>query len=405
MNIKKINSIVDGDLYNYQKINIKSFKIDSRKIGKNDCFISLTDEYIDDAIKRGAKLIISESMLDIDIPYIKVKDIYEVLFKISKYYVTKSNVPIIAITGSNGKTTTKELIYDVLSTKYKVLKNEKNFNNHMGVPLTLFNLNNSYDYCVLEFGMNHLGEIKRLKELTDPELSIITNIGTSHIGNLGSIRKICKAKCEIINKKLIVNDSKYLKKLDAIRVSINDITNLECNLEGSRFNIVINNKEYHIDFKVPGKHLITNILIAIKVGLMYGVEEDLIVNAINNYKGIDNRMEIIKKEYIIINDCYNSSYESLMGAIELMSSCDKKFYILGDILELGKYSKKIHKKIIKNLDGTILTVGEYMKAGIHFKDTDELINYLDRFDLNGATILVKASHKLEFNKITDYLRK
>lgn len=416
MRIKKLLEITNGTIYNYKKININKFKIDSREISINDCFIALDgktsgNNYIKDAIKNKASLIITNTDIDDNIPYIKVENTYDTLFDIAKYYLNKYNKPVIAITGSNGKTTTKELIYEILSKKYNVLKNYKNYNNHIGVPLTLFNLNKNTDLILLEFGMNHKGEIARLKALTNPELSIITSVGTAHIGNLGSLKNISRAKLEIKNKELLVNkDSKYLSKYDG--VSIKDVYNIKSTIEYTTFNIKIDNKEYLIKFNIPGIHLITNVLLSIKVGLMYNIDIIDIIESINNFKNIDKRMNIIKKNYILINDCYNSSLESLEGSINLIKNYkNKKLLILGDIKELGKYSGKIHKQINKRLkkvkNATILSVGEETKVfkGIHFNNNNEIIDYLKKINLDNYLILVKGSRLMKLEEISDYLIK
>lgn len=422
MNIKEINKIINGQIYNFKDVDINKIKIDSRLIEENDLFISLTDEYIEDAINNGASVIISNNEINVDIPYIRVEDVYQVLILLGKNIRKKYNIPFIAITGSNGKTTTKELVADILSRKYTVLKNEKNYNNHIGVPLTLFNLDSTYDICVLELGMNHLKEIEILSNIIVPDVSVITNIGSAHIGNLGSYKNIYKAKLEIIKsmKKgtLIVNkDSKYLNKiktsLNTIKIGLKDIYDIKLEQNRSLFKKTINNCEYQFVFNVPGKHLLTNVLIAIEIGLLYDVEIFDIQEAIENFKMIDNRLNLISKEnFILLNDCYNSSYESLLGSLEVLKLYDSnKILILGDILELGHYSKKIHLKIkrqlkkIKNI--TILCVGEFtkyvkLKNSIHFNNIIELINFLDKFDYDNNIILIKGSRMMKLEYVKDY---
>lgn len=422
MNIKEINKIINGQIYNFKDVDINKIKIDSRLIEENDLFISLTDEYIEDAINNGASVIISNNEINVDIPYIRVEDVYQVLILLGKNIRKKYNIPFIAITGSNGKTTTKELVADILSRKYTVLKNEKNYNNHIGVPLTLFNLDSIYDICVLELGMNHLKEIEILSNIIVPDVSVITNIGSAHIGNLGSYKNIYKAKLEIIKsmKKgtLIVNkDSKYLNKiktsLNTIKIGLKDIYDIKLEQNRSLFKKTINNCEYQFVFNVPGKHLLTNVLIAIEIGLLYDVEIFDIQEAIENFKMIDNRLNLISKEnFILLNDCYNSSYESLLGSLEVLKHYDSnKILILGDILELGHYSKKIHLKIkrqlkkIKNI--TILCVGEFtkyvkLKNSIHFNNIIELINFLDKFDYDNNIILIKGSRMMKLEYVKDY---
>ena len=216
MLISEIVNIVNGTVErNYKDSKIKKIRINSREVKKDDIFICLKgkykngNDYILESIKNKAKAIITdEDVKSNDIVVIKVKDTYDSLFKLSKHILNTNPLNIIAVTGSIGKTTTKNLIYEILSKKYKVLKSEKNYNNHIGIPLTIFNLDKTYDFLVVELGMNHKGEISKLSKLLNPDIGIITNISSSHIGNLGSIKNILKAKLEILdglnNKRLIV---------------------------------------------------------------------------------------------------------------------------------------------------------------------------------------------------------
>lgn len=225
MNIDILLKITGGELLNKKtdkKIN--NIQIDSRKVSKNDLFIAIKGndknghDYIKEAInKKPTCIMVCENIkVKTKIPIIKVLDTKEALMQLGSYFRSKYDIPVIAVTGSVGKTTTKELISLILSKKYKVLKSDKNYNNHIGLPLTLFKLNKEYDICVFEIGMNHQGEISNLSKMCQPNIGVITNIGTSHIGNLGSQENIFKAKMEILDGMndglLIVNGKdKYLK--------------------------------------------------------------------------------------------------------------------------------------------------------------------------------------------------
>ena len=206
MNLLKLIKLVNGELLNIADLNkkINLFKLDSRTINKDDVFITINTGYlyIEDAIKNGAVAIITDKDIKFktDVCIIKVDDMKFTLLKLISYIRSRySYIPLIAITGSVGKTTTKELVYDILSKDYKVLKNDGNKNNYIGIAETIFNLDNSYDIIVLEVGMNHLGEIEEVSDSISPNISAITNIGTSHIGNLGSVKNILKAKLEIVS--------------------------------------------------------------------------------------------------------------------------------------------------------------------------------------------------------------
>lgn len=407
-----------------------NYKIDSRKITKGDCFIAINSgiNYIEDAIINGAILIICQSHnKNNSVNTIIVNDTKEALTKLShevrKKYI---NVPLIAITGSVGKTTTKELISAILEYKYKVLKSIGNKNNLIGVPETLINLNNNYNMCVLELGMNHLGEISKLSKLVLPDLSVITNIGTSHIGYLKSKRNILKAKSEILDGMksgtLYINgDDKYLNKIkysNIKKVGINPkndliASNIMTTKEHLYFNIRLNNRIYNVKFNIPNKSLISNILLAIKIGLDYDIDIENIIDIITSYKPLNHRNNIIRLSNItIIDDCYNSSLESLVGSLDMIKMYDEeKIIIIGDILELGKYSKKIHKKIgniLSKIDGEIILVGEEVKYAynnkfILFENNNQVINLLDKLDLNNKLIYLKGSRRMKLEEIKNYI--
>ena len=226
MRIKDILKVTEGKLTNLTRLNkeINSLKLDSRKVETNDVFICINSgvNYIEDAIKNGAICIISEEEIHYktNIGIIKVDNIKNTLLKLGAYVRQKYKyIPLIAITGSVGKTTTKELIYNILSKEFAVLKSDGNKNNYIGVTETIFNLNSKYDICILELGMNHFNEIEELSLMVKPDISIITNIGTSHIGNLGSKKNILKAKLEILKGMddgylIIPNTDKLLRKIN-----------------------------------------------------------------------------------------------------------------------------------------------------------------------------------------------
>lgn len=404
---------------------INKIEFDSRNIQKNDIFIAIKgnnydgNDFIAEAIKKGAIYCITDKDIN-NKKCIKVLDIKKLIFDLTNYIRCKYNIPLIAITGSNGKTTTKELIYQILKSKYNILKSEGNNNNIYGVSKTLFNLDEKYDLILLELGSNHSGEISYLSKMCNPTYSIITNIGTSHIGNFKSRKNIFKEKISILDgmkeKKLIVNgDDKYLKKLNYYKCGINYGNNLVAyNLRSDynklNFNIHIDS-EYEVEFNYPIMHFINDILLAIKTALDFNIDMKDIVEGIKNFNNIDMRMNIIKtSKYVIINDCYNSSFESLKGGINYLKTLSgNKIIILGDILELGSYSKKIHKKVNRYLrpvkDSLVLTKGEYTKYinGIHFKNNADIIEYLKGMDLKGKYIYVKGSRKMKLEEIVKYL--
>lgn len=400
MKLSEINNILKGKIN--KDVSFNKIKMNSKDITTNDVFLAINKghNYINEAINNGAVGIISE--YDLDYPSIKVDNSILALGKIANYIRNLYDIPLIAITGSVGKTTTKELIYSVLSKKYKVLKSEKNKNNNIGCPLTLLNLDETYDIIVLEFGMNHFNEISYLSKICNPDYAIITNIGTAHIGNLGSKKNILKAKLEILdgmsNKNIIVNNKdRYLKKIrNAIKV------------DEKRLNVIYKNEnEFIIDnviFNYKYKHILPDIFIAIKVGLLFDINLELISEAISEFEPIDGRLNIINREYKIIDDSYNSSYESLIEGLKSLDN-NFKYIVLADMLELGKFSIKYHKKVNKYLkkikNKKVLLIGNYTKYidGIHFENLDELILFLKSNIKKCDTVYIKGSRKFNLDII------
>ncbi len=435
MEFEYICSLVKGKFLSKEnsKVLKGKFKVNSKLISKGDCFIAINSgyKYIDDAIERGAKLVITnKDIIKSDVSIIKVKDIIEAIgilgLEIRERNIEKS---VVAITGSVGKTTTKELVSLILENKYKVLKTEGNMNNEIGVPVTLFNLDDTYEICVLELGMNHLKEISYLSKIIKPNDGVITNVGTSHIGYLKSKRNILKAKSEILdgmeNGVLFINgDDKYLNKINyknKYRVGLennNDLvaTNIITTQKKLYFNIKYKEKTYNVVFNVPNKALIINILLAIAIGIKYEININDIINSVGSYIPEKHRNNVLKlsNNITLIDDCYNCSYESFVAGIEQLKQYNQdKLIIFGDILELGGYSKKIHKKIgkiLKTKKYSSYLVGKETKYSsnpysLNFKNNQELIKYLDTIELNNIVIYLKASHGMMFEEIRDYITK
>ena len=426
MNLSKLAEITNGKIYNNQNINIKNIKIDSNQITEGDLFIAIIGQskdghdYIESAIKNGASAVITSKEIPNQIPYIKVADTTIALGQIASYIKEVSHTKLIAITGSTGKTTTKELVYSLLKNKYSVLKTDKNQNNHIGVPLTLLKIKNE-DFCIVEMGMNHLGEISYLSKLAKPDLAVITNIGSSHIGNLGSKENILKAKLEIkdgLKGDLIVSgDDSYLNKISAIKVGFNDgndfkAYNLETNLMRSSFWINYQNEEYQIKVNLPA-HLIDDVLISIYIALKYEINNQDIITTLENFQNIGMRLTVKKiNTNTIISDCYNSSFESLTGDLTmLIPNKQKKLLILGDIAEAGKFSKTFHenlKPFIEKLQNyeLILIGPEMMNLQInkakHFKNYKEALIYLKNKEIKNTLILIKGSRIMKLENISDF---
>lgn len=412
MNIKEVLKLLNCNKESDFIIN--KFETNSKNVCLGDVFIAIGKghNYINEAIENGALAVITEDKKCYDCLTINVESTISALGKIASYIRNLYNIPLIAITGSCGKTTTKELISAILSSKYKVLKSLKNKNNHIGMPLTLLNLNNSYNFIVVEMGMNNKGEISYLSKIAKPDYGIITNIGSAHIGKLGGVKNIFKAKMEILdgmdNGKLIVNKTdKYLKRIkykNCIKVNskLLNVYNIKYYFDRTEFDI----DNVHFIFNVPGESVLNDLFIAIKIGIMFNISLEEISKIVNNFKNIEGRLNIIKKDYTIIDDSYNSSYEALINSLELLKKKEEdKIIILGDMLELGKYSKKYHKKVNKTLkkikNKEVLLIGNYTKyiKGKHFNDINSIINYLNNKLNEGMILYLKGSRAMNLDKI------
>ncbi len=419
---------------------------DTRTIKKGETYLGLKGEVYDgnlfyeQALMNGAKTcILSNILIDnniinkYDCNIILVNDTLEFLLELARIKRNSLNIPIIAVTGSVGKTSTKNIISDILKTKYKVLKTSGNLNTNIGLALTLLSLKNE-EIIVLEMGMSKFGEISELTNIAKPTVGVITNIGSSHIGNLGSRENILKAKLEILeglNGPLIINNDNDLlhswyqknkEKYSIITYGIDEksdyqASNLTYDMMGSHFNL---DKE-NVNINVLGKHFIYNALVAFTIGDLFNIKHEDIIKSLQNLTLEDNRMQIIKREnYTIINDTYNASYDSVYYALDILGKFkDKKIAILGDILELGDFGEEIHRKIGKlivnnNIDYLItvgslanyinkeaITNGFNKNNSINFKTNKETIKHIKSLNLANSTILIKASHGMNFKEIVD----
>ena len=429
-----------------------NFCKDTRIIKENDVYIGIKGEnfdgnkFYDKAFDNGASICILDNIEDIDInkykdkTIIKVEDSIIALGKIAAYKRSLYNIPVIAITGSVGKTSTKDMIASVLETKYNVLKTEGNNNNNIGMPLTILKLKD-HNCMVLEMGMNHFNEISYLTKIAKPTIAVITNIGTAHIGNLGSRENILKAKLEILeglhkDGVLCINSDNDLlyKEYDKLKnkykvktIGIDNISdymayNIKEDITGSIFTIKDNDIEENIQVNVATRPFIYNSLMGYAIGKELNIENDLIKKGISNLKLTAHRLEkkINKRGVTIIDDTYNASYDSMKSALELLGkSNNRKIAILGDMLELGEYSEEIHRKIgedvVNNNIDILITVGnlslyikeEVSKEGFNkdniysFEKQEDTYNLLNNILKEGDLVLVKGSHGINLDKLVE----
>ena len=344
-----------------KKVQIKNVVMDSRKVTEGSLFFAINNgnSYVKDVLDKGVSLVIADNTDVKDERIVKVSNTIATMQDLATKYRKKLDIQVIGITGSNGKTTTKDIVYSLLSAKAKTLKTEGNYNNHIGLPYTLLNVTDEEKFVVLEMGMSSLGEIKRLGEISSPNYAIITNIGDSHIEFLKTRDNVFKAKTELlefVNKEntFVCGDDEYLAKLDVNRIGFNDnnthkIESYEFSDKGSKF--VLDGKEYKIS--LLGKHNISNTAIAIELAKKIGLTDEEIQSGLKEIKISNMRFQEIKiGEDIYINDAYNASPTSMKAAIDTLNEIynDKyKIAILGDMLELGENEVDYHIDVLNYL--------------------------------------------------------
>lgn len=403
---------------------------DTRKVSKGCLFFALKGENFDantfaeQAINEGAAYAIIDNLnFKKSEAYILVDDVLKTLQQLANYHRKQFTIPFIGITGSNGKTTSKELINAVLSEKYKTIATQGNLNNHIGVPLTILSIPKNCEIAIIEMGANHIGEIEQLCEISEPTLGIITNIGTAHIEGFGSREGVIKAKSELYhfikenNGKLFLNEdddllTKLAKDIPSIKYSRLEINNISSNPFLS-----FEWKNIKIETQLYGEYNIPNILAAIKIGEYFNVEITAIKAALENYVSTNNRSQIVKlPNHTLYLDAYNANPTSMNAAIDSFSKLvdTKKLLILGDMLELGHVSQEEHQKVadkINQLKLNALLVGnEFQQIKNNYelksvKNTDEAIAWLENNLNTFNSILIKGSRGIRLEKISEYIQK
>ena len=428
---------------------LENFSNDTRTINIGDIYIGIKGENFDgntlyeEALQKGAKACILQNVAIkeevkqkyADRTIIIVENTMDAEYKRSLY-----NIPVVAVTGSVGKTSTKDIIASVMAEKYNVLKTEGNFNNQLGLPLTILKLKD-HNAMVVEMGMNQLGEISKLTNIAKPTIAVITNVGTAHIGNLGSRENILRAKLEILEglqnggKVVINNDNDLLHKwYEEQKNKENIITfgienksdvmakNAILSEDGSVYDTVVDGKNYKVEIGVGGNHFVLNSLCAIAIGNLLEISTEDILDGILHFELTKRRMQIekLQNNVVVINDCYNANYDSMKAAIEYLEKIAnyKKIAVLGDMLELGEFSERLHRQVgevvAKEKLDCLICVGEESKyiideaikngmerqKVIYLNNNDEAILKLKEIMKEGnVSILIKASNGMNFQKI------
>lgn len=438
---------VTGGIYvgpkNRKSCCIKGAVLDSRIVEEGFLFFATKGERVDghsfikNVYEKGALCVISERALNSeDIPeqkdvcYIQVEDSFLALKQIAAFYRKQLSIPIVGITGSVGKTSTKEMIAGVLSAKYKVHKTAGNFNNEVGLPLTILQIRKEHEVAILEMGISDFGEMSRLTEIARPDLCVITNIGQCHLENLKTRDGILKAKTEIFeglskdgyallngkDDKLLTVKTVHGKKplfFDDETCFASDVESL--GIFGTRCTIHLDDMEIHAEISVPGMHQVTNALAAVRVAKLLGLSKEQMEQGIKSVKAIGGRNHIMEgKSYTLIDDCYNANPISMKASIDLLSlSNTRKVAILGDMFELGEKSDALHAMVgayakEKQVD-VIICIGEHAKhiyegVGVqndcqevyHFSTKEDFLKKKDTILKRRDTILLKASHGMHF---------
>ncbi len=433
--------------------------IDSRRISANELFVAIKGNvhdghrFVGDVIGKGAGgLIINKDKtghlphLDLKkkgIVCVAVNDTTKALGGLAAFNRSRSNVSVIAITGSNGKTTTREMTTAVVARRFNTLSTSGNFNNEIGLPLTLLRLDNSHKLAVLELGMNHPGEIERLGEICSPDIGIITNIGPAHLEGLGSVEGVMHAKGELLGKikpkgKVILNadDPRALQLANKTskdilffglskRAQIRALSIKKKGL-GNSFILTMPEESVPINLKTPGDFMVSNALAAAAAGYLLGLSAREIKAGLEDFKPVEGRMNILEtgRGIHIIDDCYNANPGSMEAAIKTLMSLTgnkRRILVAGDMLELGKHAKSMHKMIGKlaaksNITRLYVTgrFAESVAAGAHEEDVDfrniffgtrkEILEDLkDRLE-PGDCVLVKGSRSMGMEIIVQGLK-
>lgn len=426
---------------------------DSRKVTKASLFIPLIGEkfdghdYIEQCFKAGASVCLTSKPIPevAGCSAVLVDDTAKALRDLAAWHRKKFVIPVVGITGSVGKTSTKDMVSCVLSQKYSVLKTQGNFNNEIGLPLTVLNIDSSHETAVIEMGMSGFGEISRLTAIARPDIAIITNIGVSHIEKLGSQEGILKAKLEILeglhkDGLVVLNgDDPLLKPLKGklpFRTVLygmhrgSDYTASKYQTmgeQGTSFEITVNETLYNVEIPVPGIHNVYNALAAIAAGIEMKIPMEIIINGIKQFSPGNMRQSIINHNGIkIINDAYNASPQSMQAAINVLeeiSSGSRSIAVLGDMFEMGDMSKDLHYSVgefIKNKKiNYVITVGQ--DSGMisqavadsgngeiklrHFESNKEALKYILGIVMPGDYILIKGSRGMKMEEIADGIMK
>jgi UDP-N-acetylmuramoyl-tripeptide--D-alanyl-D-alanine ligase len=454
ISLNELLKVTTGKLWDDVKANqtiARGVSIDSRSIKKENLFVAIPGErfdghqFVSEAAKKGASLVIisQEKTSQVDkeklegIPAVLVEDARKALRDIALWHRNKFEVPTVAVTGTNGKTTTKDMIAQVLSSKFRVLKSIRSYNNLVGVPLTLFEINSDTEVLVLELGMSNPGEIGVLTRIAKANLGVITNIGPAHLESMESLEKIAQAKFELLDnmaspRTAVLNaDDEFLaqKIKEAKEKTISFAINNKADIKASEVTTTTN--EGYIGFKVNGKlnmnlkllgeHNVYNALAAFAVGTLMGVEEAKIKRSLERYEPSELRMELVRMGNVrAINDSYNANPVSMANALKTlrqMKSEGRRIAVLGDMLELGERTFEYHldlgRSVAESKVDILLTVGKHSPAigdgaRRHGMSPERILSFDDNQKVSahllenlkaGDLVLIKGSRRMKLEEV------
>ncbi|MBQ6153864.1 MAG: UDP-N-acetylmuramoyl-tripeptide--D-alanyl-D-alanine ligase [Ruminococcus sp.] len=440
--LKEVAASCQGTLFGDENLKITSIVTDSRKAGEGSLFAAIKGERVDghDFIpkvkEQGAVCVLCEKKPDADIPYILTDSTAIALKGIARYYRSLFSIPFVGITGSVGKTSTKELIYSVLKEKYNTHKTQGNFNNELGVPLTLFGLEESHEAAVIEMGISGFTEMTRLSKMVCPDISVITNIGCCHLENLKDRDGVLKAKTEMFQYLkedghivLCGDDDKLstIKEYNGIKPIFYGIdTDREYYAEDIEDNLLSGidcvlchgNVKIPVHIPAPGRHMVENALAAFAVGELLGLTPDEIKRGVESFKNVGSRNNIIDNgSYIVIDDCYNANPTSVKAGLDTLAPVKgRTVAVLGDMKELGTDEISLHFEVGRYAKekgiNLLIAAGPLAKSlaegygdgAVYYETVDLACEKIKDLIQPDDTVLVKASHSMHFEKIVEALK-
>ena len=451
MSLKEIANACGGTYHGDASLLLKEVDgvaIDSRKIEKDWLFIPIKGARVDghtfirQVMDKGALCTLTEQNLgDTSFSYILVESCEAAMKAIAEHYRVSLGIKVVGITGSVGKTSTKEMIASVLSQKYKVLKTAGNFNNEIGLPLTIFNIREEHEVAVLEMGINHFGEMHRLTKMAHPDICVITNIGLCHLENLIDRDGVLRAKSEMFDymadDALIVlnGDDDKLSTVTNVKGIEPSFFGLSSNLDAYADNIKneslggvscslhLGDADLDVLIPIPGEHMVYNALAGALIGQKLGLTSEEIKSGIEALVPVSGRNNLIATENaLIIDDCYNANPISTKASLDVLATADnRKVAILGDMFELGENEKELHydvgKYVAEKGIDLLIAIGELSENTakgalsqhsdvmvVHFQTKADFFTEMDQLLKKEDAILVKASHGMNFPEVVEKLR-